>query len=561
MWLDFRSSQTVNSAILIAFCAISLTIAFPFFGWTTDDSFITFRFAENLASGNGIVFNAGDPVEGYSNPLWMFLLAIVSKLGINIIIASKTIGFLCWIFTIWTADRILMQTTRKPVFRFSLAILLATQPALALYAVSGMETLLYTSILILYTKLAYEYFQNTRSSAGPLAVALLAALTRPDGILYSVLFVSLLILRRLYYLKKRNNINSGFPGEPQKDDFRNVVILFTVLLLIVAARYQYFGDLLPNTYYAKPHSSFSQNNSPWYGYVLASGQLIIPQILLLALYPFLLIAKRISLNSLVVALSIFPIIAFALYAGGDWMPLFRFILPAVPIIFVLSIMVLSGAIEGGAHKTKSMNRYQSIFQNKLAKTIFIAVMAFSTAFSIYNHLKVRHDTVIQRDAFPYDLMNVENNNKKLAQWLWETFPANTSILTKRIGYIPYVTKFKTFDLYALIHPDIAHEIHQQGSFKLPILQEKIADLLLENNPHIVLLHSKRPQCRNIKARGYQEQAVYKRLKRDYSVLGVYEFSTKYYTCVYVKKSVFTGKQISAARSSFPSSIRTKNYLR
>ena len=41
----------------------------------TDDAFISFRYARNLLEGNGLVFNPGERVEGYSNFLWVLELA------------------------------------------------------------------------------------------------------------------------------------------------------------------------------------------------------------------------------------------------------------------------------------------------------------------------------------------------------------------------------------------------------------------------------------------------------------------------------------------------------
>ena len=45
-----------------------------------EDAYITFRFSGNLADGYGPVFNPGERVEGYSNPLWMFSLAAAHRL-------------------------------------------------------------------------------------------------------------------------------------------------------------------------------------------------------------------------------------------------------------------------------------------------------------------------------------------------------------------------------------------------------------------------------------------------------------------------------------------------
>ena len=47
--------------------------------WVCDDAFISYRYAEHLASGMGLVYNTGEAVEGYTNFLdaltwpWFFL--------------------------------------------------------------------------------------------------------------------------------------------------------------------------------------------------------------------------------------------------------------------------------------------------------------------------------------------------------------------------------------------------------------------------------------------------------------------------------------------------------
>src|SRR5205085_9404022 len=42
---------------------------------TIDDAFITFRYARNLVSGSGFVFNTGQRVLGTTTPLYTILLA------------------------------------------------------------------------------------------------------------------------------------------------------------------------------------------------------------------------------------------------------------------------------------------------------------------------------------------------------------------------------------------------------------------------------------------------------------------------------------------------------
>src|SRR5258708_17172329 len=64
--------------IIIAFVAVlARVIPTP---RTIDDAFITFRYARNLLSGNGFVFNPGQHVLGTTTPLYTLLLAVLAAL-------------------------------------------------------------------------------------------------------------------------------------------------------------------------------------------------------------------------------------------------------------------------------------------------------------------------------------------------------------------------------------------------------------------------------------------------------------------------------------------------
>ena len=55
-----------------------------------DDAMISMRYARNFVQGHGLVWNAGErPVEGYTNPLWVLLMAAIHALPLPV---SKTSG-------------------------------------------------------------------------------------------------------------------------------------------------------------------------------------------------------------------------------------------------------------------------------------------------------------------------------------------------------------------------------------------------------------------------------------------------------------------------------------
>jgi len=65
--------------------------------WLTDDAFISFRYARNLVDGLGLVFNAGEYVEGYTNLLWTLAIAGALRLGWPAETSAHVLGIVCWI--------------------------------------------------------------------------------------------------------------------------------------------------------------------------------------------------------------------------------------------------------------------------------------------------------------------------------------------------------------------------------------------------------------------------------------------------------------------------------
>ena len=55
-------------------------------GWMsefTDDAFISFRYARHLIDGQGLVYNPGERVEGFSNLLWVLAMAAGYAVGLD----------------------------------------------------------------------------------------------------------------------------------------------------------------------------------------------------------------------------------------------------------------------------------------------------------------------------------------------------------------------------------------------------------------------------------------------------------------------------------------------
>lgn len=230
-------------ALILLFLAIALGVSLLFGGSTLEDAHITFRYARNFAEGAGVgVWNVGEPpVEGGTSFLWMLFLGIGMKLGISPFLLSKLIGLssllgiivLFGLLSRFAARRGDDQTSRAAL---ASAVLAALFVPLAWYSVSGMETTFFSLLVALVVVSVVEAGRNKAWVLVDSVVILVLVLSRPEGMLFG-LFLAL------------SKIFSGGNKGPARFAPLGVFILSTFALQ--AYRLVHFGDLLPNTYYAK----------------------------------------------------------------------------------------------------------------------------------------------------------------------------------------------------------------------------------------------------------------------------------------------------------------------
>ena len=70
-----RSHPFLASWIVVAIPTVIVLVGAWSYRWVQEDAFINFRIIDNLLAGHGPVYNVGERVEVYSDPLWLFLVA------------------------------------------------------------------------------------------------------------------------------------------------------------------------------------------------------------------------------------------------------------------------------------------------------------------------------------------------------------------------------------------------------------------------------------------------------------------------------------------------------
>lgn len=84
--------KSIPSKLILFFVIVIFVAQCLYLNFSQDDAFISYRYVQNFIQGNGLVFNSGERVEGYTNFLWIMILSIFTKLGFNIILISKILG-------------------------------------------------------------------------------------------------------------------------------------------------------------------------------------------------------------------------------------------------------------------------------------------------------------------------------------------------------------------------------------------------------------------------------------------------------------------------------------
>jgi hypothetical protein len=177
----------VAAAVLLSLLAVRLHSAGQ---PASDDAYITYRYADNLAKGYGFVFNRGAaPVLGTSTPLYTGLLAAGGAFGADVPTLGLVLGAIALSVALGLAV-LLARDLGAPAAGLAAAVTWNATPH-AWASLAGMETPLYLALVLG----ALWAAQRGRPRAA-LLVAALAVLTRLDGVAVLAAVVALLVLSR-----------------------------------------------------------------------------------------------------------------------------------------------------------------------------------------------------------------------------------------------------------------------------------------------------------------------------------------------------------------------------
>jgi hypothetical protein len=425
-----RPTQTRLLTLALLLVAIGTFVyhARIYWAWTEDDAYISFRYAQNLAGGHGLVFNAGERVEGYSNFSWVMLATAALRAGLDPVVVGKVVGIVSGALAVPLAWVLARRLVAGVGFAALLAPLyLALSPVLVQHSVTALETSFFALLVVVALLLAPPPGGFLRRST-LVATLVVQSLTRPEGPLLAAL---LLALRAGRAVARREAVRAAVI------DAAAYLVLFGAYF---AWRWSYFGAPFPNTYYAKAQGGLHG--------VIDGAQYTLdflrdaggPLFAGLALVPLVVGGRRPAHGMALAVVAAYG--GFVLVSGGDWMFHYRFFAHVLP---VLAALVAAG-----------IDRVLALPRPGTARAVVlyagVALVLLATHMSLGNtELRTARLVLPALERHNY----LSQNYEELGRWFRENTPPEAKIAISDVGAVGYYSERRILDMFGLIDPHIA----------------------------------------------------------------------------------------------------------
>lgn len=366
-WVRAVARSGECAVCLLAGSAVAISVLFVLVRMVAsegpvDDAFIVFRYAENLARGNGPVFNVGEPVEGVTSPAWLWLLAAGFRLGSPPETSAGWLGVASGLLCIFSLLFLFVRLsgTKHVVLGLAAAAGLAGFPAFAGWSGAGLETPLTALALLTSAAGLLRILEGNERLAVSGVSLTLFALVRPEGAAFLAGGIGLAGYRFAR-------------GRLRFTQLVEVVIPSLAFVAFLAWRIGYYGDVVPNTAHAKLGASswvLATRGARYVGGFLLTYQwLAWAAVVLLAFIATREHREKLRIAVLSGAAAAWMLIV--LVAGGDHFPFHRYLVPSIPVI--LLTLALAGSV-----LAKSL-RFRAGQTLALATVLLVALLASSWA--------------------------------------------------------------------------------------------------------------------------------------------------------------------------------------
>ena len=252
--------------------------------------------------------------------------------------------------------------------------------------------------------------------------------------------------------------------------FFKIIAAYAVFcLLYYGFKYFYYGQLIPNTFYAKGVTDIRMNLVLGTKYLaLCVGTRIYIFIFILFI-PFKKAFTDMKQSYLLGFVVIY--ITYIVAVGGDWMIANRFFVPIIPMLYILSVIGFLNVISKINDYFK--NEYKAFKIANITSAV-LGILLFVSTLSLLEYKQL----IIKDNNARYEMQW-----SMFGKWLKMNVAANTVIAVGPAGKIPYYSELYTIDMWGLNNDYIA----KTSSKRLQAGHKKFdIDYVLSLNPEFII---------------------------------------------------------------------------
>ncbi|HEY8173964.1 MAG TPA: hypothetical protein VIH21_12830 [Dehalococcoidia bacterium] len=412
-----------------------------YLNYTSDDAYISYRYAFHLADGAGLVWNNGEHVEGYSNFLWVMMLAALKFGGADLVWSGRVLGLISGAaaagLTVVLTQQIGRRDELSKYAGVVAALALGTAGPFALWSYAGLETPFFAMLVAAAAVLHIRERDNDDVLPVSGVVWALAAMTRPDAI---ALFGVSAFFKASDLIFALEGADAGVRQAKIQRAALWLVGFAAIYVPYFAWRYATYGWLFPNSFYAKVGSGFDQYRRGL-TYLLDFSKEYAAWLILLA--PAALAVRGIRASAAMYLLALVAVWGlYVVYVGGDGLLRYRFFAEVLPLFYALVAASVASLL--------ALVKVEDSRAPMLRAGAGCVIGAGLLAFTLQSTPNERRAVVV-----PGERRAVEER-AEAGRWLRHNVDPTTSIAIMAAGAIPYESRLTTIDILGINDEHIAH---------------------------------------------------------------------------------------------------------
>ena len=495
-----KSTLPIMLVIVLLYLAGGMYV----FSHTADDAFISLRYASNLVEDGQLSYNPGErPAEGFTNLLLVLIEALFMALGFpDPVLVPKLVGLLSGVAVIaavWMMSGFI--GVARDWLRLLTALAVAASTPFIVWSVGGLETVLFTALVTAGTGFHLASLDQPGKRAALLLSDLcffLSVLTRPEGLLFWGLS-HLFTLARW----KTSNPATRIPSLVRSSAF---------LLIYLAWKIWYFGDIFPLTYYAKEPARDPEKIMA--GLMRAWCLLKTNFNLLYAPFFGLAAARAIVRRDARMLYLLLPTLAYAAYvvSMGDRVPMdhvFRFWVPVLPLFYLAAAKGMENALNAAP-----------LPMRRIAPALMAVIMVAQVVRGAVDlHSAWSRDMEFGGEGFYRGIglgdlqRDWEHCYLAMGRWLRHAAPRGATLVMADVGMVPYYSQLRVIDVFSLVTKEIVllrreRRKWPKNSPEYRALTERLVDAVFRDNSEYLVQTGGLPLLEDPRSRRYAPVKIF-----------------------------------------------------